>query len=203
MSEAYRIKKFYHVTGTKHKRLRDENLVPLIALLPLARVISEDIDDMLTADETMMLKMNEIDTLEEQLHTIQNLLEGDWFIDYTDDEQTAYIMKFKRYIYYEHKHLYIKHFGQVSSIFKVKPLDMPEELRESLSSANHLETLPLNISMMLDKYEVLALAEERQAQETALKKTGIRRPKPHKVTTKTTNSRNGEVKVVRAAYLKP
>lgn len=203
MSEAYRIKKFHHVTGAKQKRLRDEKLVPLIARLPFAHVISDSVDDMLSTKEAMALKMDEIDLLEEQLYVTQNLLEGDWLIDYINSEQPAYIMKFERYGYHQHRHLYIKHFGHVSHVFKVKPNDMPEEVLEPLASAGHLGTLPLSVSNMLDKYEVLALAQAQQEQKEAREKSKPDKTKPDKIVKKRANSRNGEVKIVRAAYRKP
>jgi hypothetical protein len=74
-------------------------------------------------------------------------------------------MKFKRYSYEPHKHLFVKHFGEVSHVFEVKPTDLPEDVREPLLHAAHLETLPLSVSNMLDKYEVLALELEKQKEE--------------------------------------
>lgn len=198
MSEAYRIKRFHHVTQAKQKRLRDEKLVPLMAQFPFTRVMSEEVDDLLSTDEAMALKMDEIDALEGQLYTIQNLIDGDWLIDYVNSEQPAYIMKFERYSYHQHRHLYIKHFAHVSHIFKVKSRDMPEEVLEPLTSARHLQTLPLSVSSMFDKYELLASAQEQQEQvETRAKE------KPHKIIKRRSNSRNGEVRIVRVAYRKP
>jgi hypothetical protein len=192
MSEAYRIKRFHHVTGAKQKRLRDEKLVPLIAQLPTARVMSEEVDDLLSTDEAMALKMDEIDALEEQLHTIQNLLEGDWFIDYTHSEQPAYIMKFKRYGYHQHRHLYIKHFGHVSHVFNVQPHDMPEEVLESLASASHLATLPLTVSNALEKYEALVLAQEAEETQRLAKEVEDEQktPKPRTISSKFRKVRN-------------
>lgn len=203
MSEAYRIKRFHHVTGAKQKRLRDEKLVPLIAHLPDERVMSDDVDDLLSTNEAMALKMDEVDALEKQLYTIQNLLEGDWFIDFIDSAQPAYIMKFKRYAHLQHKHLYVKHFGQVNHIFKVMPLDMPKEVLIPLSSAKHLETLPLSVSNMLDKYEILALAREEQERQNARQKVQLEKPKTDKTRKSSAKPHNGEVKIIRAAYIKP
>lgn len=196
MSEAYRVKKFYHVTEAKHKRLREESLVPLLARLPDNHILAEEIDDLLTSDEAMSLHIDDFDRLEEHISTIQNLIDGDWLIDYDEDSDYAYLMKFKKYIYNAHKHLYIKHFGYVSHTFKVQISELPIEVLTPLSHARHLETLPLSVSDLLDHYEVLALALESQKKEEDQfdghpVKIATKRGRP---------SKNGEVKIIKPAY---
>ena len=186
MSEAYRIRRFHHVTEAKHGRLRKEKLVPLLDRLAAYHVMKDEIDDLLSTDEAMQLRMDDIDTLEEILNIVQNLLEGDWLIDYKSDEHPVYLMKFKEYSYQPHKHLFIKHFGEVSHVFEVKPADLPPDVLEPLLHASHLETLPLSVSNMLDKYEVLALALEQQAEKEKEEKdepkqaSGLKRGRPSK-----------------------
>ena len=197
MSEAYRIKRFHHVTELKHRRLRQDKLIPLLDRLAAYHIMKDEIDDLLSTDEAMQLHMDDIDRLEDSLGIIQNLLEGDWLIDYRGDERPTYLMKFKKYSYQPHKHLFVKHFGEVSHVFEVKPVDLPEDVREPLLHAAHLETLPLSVSNMLDKYEVLALELEKQKEEAkkqekvkAADTTKLRRGRP---------SKHGEVRVVKAA----
>lgn len=165
MSEAYRIKKFHHVTELKYRRLRQDRLVPLLDRLAGYHLMEDDIDYLMSSKEAMQLHMDDIDSLEDSLGIIQNLLEGDWLIDYRGDEYSTYLMKFKKYSYQLHKHLFVKHFGVVSHVFEVKPTDLPDNVREPLLRAGHLETLPLSVSNMLDKYEVLALELEKQKEE--------------------------------------
>lgn len=186
MSEAYRIKRFHHVTETKHGRLRKEKLVPLLDRLAAYHIMKDEIDDLLSTDEAMQLRMDDIDVLEDTLGVMQNLLEGDWLIDYKSDEHPVYLMKFKEYSYQPHKHLFIKHFGEVSHVFEVKPADLPPDVLEPLLHASHLATLPLSVSNMLDKYEVLALALEQQAEkekeehDEPKKASGLKRGRPSK-----------------------
>lgn len=197
MSEAYRIKKFHHVTVAKHDRLRDEKLVPLLDKLADKHIMNEDFDDLLSSTEAMSLHIEDFDNLEDWLGVIQNMLEGDWLIYYKNSEHPVYLMKFKRYSYQPHKHLYVKHFGELSHVFEVKQSDLPEEVLTPLLAANHLETLPLSVSNMLDKYEVLALAMEQEAtrqkqnEEESKPRTKVKRGRP---------SKHGEVIVTRAAY---
>jgi hypothetical protein len=196
MSEAYRIKKFHHITEAKHKRLREENLVPLLARLSSSHIVTDEIDDLLASEEAMSLHIDEFDSLEEHICTIQNLLEGDWLIDFNEYNQYLYLMKFKKYSYQAHKHLYIKHFGQVSHVFKVGIDELSDDVLTPLIKADHLQTLPLIVSNILDRYEVLALASETQAKERESRSkapaiTTIKRGRP---------SKNGEVKIIKPAY---
>lgn len=165
MSEAYRIKRFHHVTSAKHRRLRDEKLIPLLDHLANNHIIKEDMDSLLSSDEAMQMRMDEFDSLEKVLGVVQNILDGDWLVDCIDEAQPIYIMKFKRYSYQPHKHLFVKHFGVVSHVFKVEPNSLPTDLLIPILRASHLDTLPLSISKTLDKYEILALAMEEQEKE--------------------------------------
>lgn len=186
MSEAYRIKKFHHVTETKHRRLRKEKLIPLVDRLPLYHLHEDDLDDLLSSREAMQLRMEDIDALEDALNIIRNMLKGDWLIDYRGDDQPVYLMKYKKYSCLPHKHLFVKHFAEVSHVFEVKLSDLPPDVLEPLLHAGHLETLPLSVSRMLDKYEVLALALEQEAakkvveKEEPTKTTGLKRGRPSK-----------------------
>lgn len=197
MSEAYRITKFHHVTVAKHDRLLREKLVPLLDKLADKHIMNEDYDDLLSSDEAMALHLDDFDNLEDWLGVIQNMLEGDWLIYYKNSEHPVYLMKFKRYSYQPHKHLYVKHFGELSHVFEVKVDDLPQGILEPLLEAKHLETLPLSVSSLLDKYEVLALALEEQEKQKKKEsddnqpRTKLRRGRP---------SKHGEVIVTRKAY---
>ena len=61
MSEAYRIKKFHHVTVAKHDRLRDEKLVPLLDKLADKHIMNDDFDDLLSSTEAMSLHIEDFD----------------------------------------------------------------------------------------------------------------------------------------------
>lgn len=195
MSEAYRIKRFHHVTDAKQKRLRSEKLIPLIAHFSGSQIMSEDIDTLMTSEEAMTLKMDEIDALEEQLLITKNLLKGDWLIEYTNNEKPVHIMKFHQYSFEQHKHLYIKHFAMVSHVFSVKPSVIPDEVQIQIEKSSHLQTLPLEVSHMLDKYEALAKAKEeikkeldKQKAERKTESKNVRRTRKQR-----DNSHNGPV----------
>lgn len=197
MSEAYRIKRFHHVTGAKHDRLREEKLVPLLDKLSDKHILKEDFDDLLSSDEAMSLHIEDFDNLEDWLGIIQNMLEGDWLIYYKSPDHPVYLMKFKRYSYQPRKHLYVKHFGELSHVFEVQQSDLPPDVLDPLLEAKHLETLPLSVSNMLDRYEVLALAIEEEAQK---KKPDAVNDKPITKVKRGRPSKHGEVVVTRAAY---
>jgi len=197
VSEAYRITRFHHVTGAKHDRLIKEKLVPLLDKLADKHIINEDFDDLMSSDEAMAMHIDDIDNLEDWLGVIQNMLEGDWLIYYKSHNHPVVLMKFERYTYHQHKHLYIKHFGKLSHVFEVNVVDLPQDVLDPLLEAKHLETLPLSVSNLLDKYEILALAMKEQEK---LKKKEEEPDKPRTKLKRGRPSKHGEVIVTRKAY---
>lgn len=203
MSEAYRIKKFHHVTNAKHRRLREEKLVPLLSDLSAERIMREEVDDLLSKKEVMRLSMDEVDALEGQIYTIQNMISGDWLVDFTNPNLPIYVMKFKRYAYAEHKHLYIKHFAEVSHVFELKPDALPQSVLLSLAGTNHLSTLSLDASHMLDRFEFLI--REREQKELEEQENAKNEPQelsaysPVSLVKKRRTVRNGEVRILRPA----
>lgn len=197
MSEAYRITRFHHVTGAKHDRLIKEKLVPLLDKLADKHIVNEDFDDLMSSDEAMSMHIDDIDNLEDWLSVIQNMIEGDWLIYYKSQDYPVILMKFERYTHQQHKHLYVKHFGTLSHVFEVNVSDLPQDILEPLLGSKHLETLPLSVSNLLDKYEILALAMKEQEK---LKKKEEEPDKPRTKLKRGRPSKHGEVIVTRKAY---
>lgn len=172
MTEAYRIRRYHHVTDAKHARLREEHLLPLLERLSDHDIVTEDIDDLMLTDEAMGLHMDDIDTLEEQLNIIQNILPGDWLIDISEDGDTVYLGKYNGYVHHPHRHLFIKHFAEASHIYKVALSELPEEVTAHITNAEHLETLPLSVSSALDALEQTLQQKEVPEEPVAKKQKG-------------------------------
>lgn len=183
MSEAYRLHRFHHVSDAKYDRLREENLLPLIDCLTEHDLKATDIDDLMVSEEVMNLHMHEVDLLEDRLGIIQNILPGDWLIDFSENDQKIILAKYKRYVHHPHRHLYIKHFGEASVVYEIDPTDLPEELRLVIREASHLETLPLSVSAKLDRYEdkllAQAAADSKHCSETDSSSKTARQPKTY------------------------
>lgn len=183
MSEAYRLHRFHHVSDAKYDRLREENLLPLIEGLTEHDLKATDIDDLMVTEEVMNLHMHEVDLLEDSLGVIQNILPGDWLIDFSGNDQKIILAKYKRYVHHPHRHLYIKHFGEASVVYEIDPIDLPEELQLVIRDASHLETLPLSVSAALDQYEEELLAQAAVESEQSSKSGStirvVRQPKTY------------------------
>ena len=183
MSEAYRLHRFHHVSDAKYDRLREEKLLPLIDCLTEHDLRATDIDDLMQTDEVMNLHMHEVDLLEDSLGVIQNILPGDWLIDFSENDQKIILAKFNRYVHHPHRHLYIKHFGEASVVYEVDPTDLPEELQLVIRDASHLETLPLTVSAALDQYEeellTQATVESEQSSKSSSTIRVVRQPKTY------------------------
>lgn len=161
MSEAYRVKKFHHVTNTKQKRLRSENLIPILDQFPEQPLLDSETDVLMSSPAAMKLKITDFDRLEDQLEVIMNIQNGDWLIEYPESGTEASLMKVISYRHLPHKHLYIKHFAEISHTFSVQKTHLPSWFSDNIDQYDHLKTLPLSVAGMLEKYEALIEQAER------------------------------------------
>ena len=123
MSHAYRIKRYEHVTPAKRQRLLEEKLIPIL-------------------DESS----------ESQTDIKDYLHKGDWLVEYRDEDSHLYLYEVNRYQYKPHLHLYIKHYIQAATIYRLDSSSVPLDIRTSLSDAHHLELLPDSVLKMCVDY---------------------------------------------------
>lgn len=123
MPKAFRVKRYDHVTPAKRMRLLEESLVPIL-------------------DEPTQ------DSLD-----IQNYLQkGDWLIEYNESSELFYLYRVKSYRHEPRLHLYIKHFIKADFIYELESAQLSDDSRTLLTSANHLEVLPVQLFDMADSY---------------------------------------------------
>lgn len=162
MNEAYRVEKFHHVTPEKRLRLLEEGLVPILDKFPNVHILENSADDIMFHEDGLRMDISTYDTYENQILTIQAMLQGDWLVEYYDRSSQLYLHKVDGYRYDTRTHLYIKHFVHIAYSFPVSPKALSTRAHEILESTTHLDTLPLSFVKMLDTYE--KTVREREAE---------------------------------------